>query len=101
MANKTKWIIGLLVLAVVILGGIVIYGYAVAPALTGYVADKQTEGYQFAIASLMQTAINNPCQPVPLQFGNQTVYLVNVECPALGINMDQTETVEQETLTSE
>ncbi len=76
--NKTKLLIWILVLVIVVLLGIVGYVFAVQPALTGYATAQQQTGVQLALLSVMQQA--GQCQTVPLTYGNVTMNLVAVEC---------------------
>jgi len=78
MARKLSILITFLILIIVVLAGVLIYAFVVAPSLTGYVVEKQNEGVQFALTSVFQAAKN--CQQVPLTFDNQTINLVAVEC---------------------
>lgn len=67
-----------LVLAVIILTMIVIYAFVIKPAINGYTIRAQTEGYNYAIVSLIQEA--QSCKPIPLTFNNQTVNIIAVNC---------------------
>tara|TARA_Y100000034_G_scaffold32457_1_gene39804 strand:- start:171 stop:449 length:279 start_codon:yes stop_codon:yes gene_type:complete len=76
--NKTKWVIGTLILLIVILVGVVSYAYVLKPAVSGYTISAQSQGVEFAVISIMQQASN--CQQVPLTFGNQTMNIIAVGC---------------------
>ncbi|MFH1325536.1 MAG: hypothetical protein ABIH49_02070 [archaeon] len=76
--NKRGLIIGILVLLVLLLGGLVVYSFALKPAISGYAINAQNQGVQYAVYSIMLEAAK--CQPVPLTFGNQTMNVVAVEC---------------------
>lgn len=78
MADKRKVLITLLIAVIIVLVVIIIYAFVIRPAYSGYVIDKQNEGIQIAIFSIMQRAAT--CQPVPLTFGNQTINIIAVEC---------------------
>ena len=79
--NKTALVIWLLVLIILILAIIMLYVFLVQPAIVNYQIDKRTEGYEFAIISVMQAAAQ--CQPVPLNYNGTTINLVAMECPAI------------------
>ena len=85
--NKTALVIWLLILVILILLVLVAYVFLVRPALTNYALDRQNEGVEFAIASVMQAAAQ--CQPVPLTYNNQTINLVAMECPAIQACLQQ------------
>ena len=73
-------IVLILILVIVVLLGVVLYTFAIRPAISGYVVNRQNEGVQFAVASIMQQATQQ-CQPVPLTFGNQTIHMIAIGCP--------------------
>ena len=95
MANKTNVLVGFLLLVIVVLGGVLVYLFVIQPAVTGYTVDRQTEGYQFAILSVMQNAAS--CQPVPLTYGEQTINLIALECPQIQQILQQAQTQASET----
>jgi len=76
--NKTALVIWLLVLIILILLILVAYVFLVQPAIASYNVDKQTQGYEFAIVSVMQAAAQ--CQQVPLTYENTTINLIWTEC---------------------
>lgn len=76
--ERSRLLIGILVFIIIILVGIVLYTFAIRPAISGYIVRTQTQGYQYAIFQIMQQAAQ--CQPVPLIFGNQTINVIAVEC---------------------
>jgi hypothetical protein len=76
--NKTRLLIWILVAVIVLLVGFIGYVFAVQPAITGYAVDRQVEGFQYAILSIMQQATT--CQPVPLVAGNQTINVIAIDC---------------------
>ncbi len=80
MDKKTKIIVGVLLAAVVVLAGIVVYGYSMGWLVTQQQA-AYTIGYQQAIVDVVQNSLN--CNAVPLTIGNQTFGLVNVACPCV------------------
>jgi len=71
-----------LVLVIVILLGIIAYTLLIKPAINAFVVAEQnkgyTQGYFFAVASLMQQGVS--CQPVPVYFGNYTLHMIATEC---------------------
>jgi len=78
MERKQRVLITVLVLIIIILAAIVFYSFIIKPSISGYVIDKQAEGYQIAILTIMQRA--STCQTVPLFYNNQTINLIAVEC---------------------
>jgi hypothetical protein len=78
MVNKTRTLISILILVIILLLAVIAYAFLIKPSYTGYVVGKQSEGYEFAIVSIMQRA--STCQPVPLVYNNQTITLIAVEC---------------------
>lgn len=78
MAKTTGIVIGILVLIIVVLGIFLVYAFAIRPAITGYAAERQFEGFEYALVSIMQQAAT--CQPVPLTYENQTINVVAIEC---------------------
>ncbi len=85
MADKTKITMTVLIAVVVILASIVIYAFIVSPRISGYIIDKQQEGYNYAVINIAQIATQ--CQePIPLIIGQneqgneQVIHLVAVEC---------------------
>lgn len=78
MAKSVGFVIGILLLIIVVLIGFLVYAFAIRPAITGYMAEKQFEGFEYALVSIMQQAAT--CQPVPLTYNNQTINMIWVEC---------------------
>lgn len=76
--DKTRLVIVILTLLVLILASFVIYAFAIKPTISGYAINAQNQGIEFAVISIMQQAAS--CQQVPLTFGNQTINLIAVEC---------------------
>jgi len=85
MVNKRNVLITVLVAIIVIMAAILVYAFVIQPTVTGFVVQKQTEGYnigyQTAFLDIMQQALT--CQPVPLTFGNQTINIIAIGCPPL------------------
>jgi flagellar basal body-associated protein FliL len=79
MANRQKALMWGMLVIILILAAIVVYAFVLSPAVTGYVADRQVEGYQIAISDIVQVV--SQCQTFPLNLGeNQTINLVALEC---------------------
>lgn len=78
MAKSTGIVIGVLLLIIIVLAGFLIYAFAVRPAVTGYVAEKQMQGIEFAVITIAEQA--KTCQLVPLLYGNETINMVWAEC---------------------
>lgn len=78
-ADKNKILITVLVVIVLVLLAVIAYTFVVSPRVSGYVVDKQVEGYQIAVLDIARTAAQ--CQTVPIQVGEgQTINLIAVEC---------------------
>jgi hypothetical protein len=75
MANKTNVLITVLVLIIVILAGILIYAFVIKPAYTGYVVERQTEGVQIAVTTIVTQVLQNGFISIPLG-ENQTLTLI-------------------------
>jgi len=73
MTDKKKVLITILVVIVVILAAIVVYAFVVRPAISGYTIQKQTEGVQIAVNSILASIQQNGFVAIPI--GNQTLYL--------------------------
>ena len=78
MKIERKILVPILIGIIVILAGIIFYIFVVKPAFNGYVTKLQSQGYAIAVYSLMQQA--STCQPVPLYFGNVTLYVIAIGC---------------------
>lgn len=78
MANRSTILIVALLLIIVVLGGIVLYSFLVKPQISGYTVEKQQQGIDFAVVSILQRAAQ--CQTVPLTYENVTLNLIAVEC---------------------
>ena len=74
MANRTNVLIVVLVLIIVVLAGIMVYAFVIKPKISGYTAQKQTEGVQIAINYIIAQLQQNGFVQIP--FGNQTLILV-------------------------
>ena len=89
MADKTKVLIVVLFIVIVILAGIMLYAFIVKPKISGYNVQKQTEGVNIAINYILTQLQQNGFVQIPV--GNQTLILVPYQPPA------QTQTLEQTT----
>ena len=85
MADKTKVTIAVLIAVVVILASIVIYAFIVSPRISGYIIEKQQQGYDYAVINIAQIAAQ--CQePIVLPIGQdeegnvQVRNLIAIEC---------------------
>lgn len=78
MTNRITILIVALLLIIVVLGGIVLYSFLVKPQISGYTVEKQQQGIDFAVVSILQRAAQ--CQTVPLTYENVTLNLIAVEC---------------------
>ncbi len=66
MANKTNILMVFLVLVIVVLAAIVLYAFVVAPAFSGYVVDKQTEGAVITINQILTQVQQNGFVEIPI-----------------------------------
>lgn len=73
MADKTKIVMALLIFAVIVLAGIVVYAFVVQPSISGYAVERQSEGYVFAVNSILTQIQQNGFAQITV--GNQTIYL--------------------------
>ena len=78
MVNRTRILITVLVLIIVVLAGIVVYSFLIKPQISGYVTNKQIEGANLVLTQIVNTVVQ--CQTFPLPIGNQTIHLVALEC---------------------
>ncbi|MDP3987321.1 MAG: hypothetical protein Q8P81_03795 [Nanoarchaeota archaeon] len=77
--DRSKTLIAILIVVVVALLAIIAYAFIVSPKFSGYVVDKQIEGYQIAVLDIARAAAQ--CQQVPIQVSeNQTINLIAAEC---------------------
>ena len=74
MADKRNVLIVVLALIVVVLALGLIYAFIIRPAISGYTVQKQTEGVQIAINSILAQLQQNGFVQIPI--GNQTLVLV-------------------------
>lgn len=74
MADRRNVLIVVLGLVVVIFALVMIYAFIIRPAISGYTVQKQTEGVNIAINSILAQLQQNGFVQIPL--GNQTLVLV-------------------------
>lgn len=74
MAERTKVLITILVLVIVILLGVVAYAFVISPAISGYTVQKQNEGVQIAVNAILTQLQQNGYVQIPV--GNKTLILV-------------------------
>ncbi len=75
MADKTRVTITVLVILVVLLAGFVVYSFVVQPAIQGYVVQRQTEGVQIAVNTILAQIQQYGFVQIPVG-ENQTLILV-------------------------
>ncbi len=76
--ERSKLIPIILVAVAVIIVLVVLFFLVVRPTINGYIVEAQTQGYQYAVYTLMTQA--SQCQPVPVFFGNQNMSLIWIDC---------------------
>ena len=83
--RKTKWIIGILILLVLILGMIVVYTYVAKPVITGYVTKTYNQGASQGANDVLSVLINQIQTQgyVQIPVGNQTLVLIPYIPPQL------------------
>lgn len=72
-ANKNLLIASLIIIILVLLG-IIIYIFAIKPAISNYVIGTQNQGIDYALAIIVQQIQQNGYVQIPI--GNQTLILV-------------------------
>lgn len=77
MADKKKVLITVLVAIIVILAAIIVYAFVIQPSVTGFIVQKQTEGYNYCLGVVTQNIVAQVQQNGFVQFpvGNETLYL--------------------------
>jgi len=78
MSKKSKISVAVLLLVISILLIFLLYVFVAKPAIQDYDLVKQNQGYEFAVVSIMQSAMQ--CQQVPLTYENYTVNIIATEC---------------------
>jgi hypothetical protein len=75
MADRTKVVIAILVVLVVALGAFILYSFVIQPTIQGYVVQKQTEGVQIAVTTILAQIQQYGYVQIPLA-ENQTLTLI-------------------------
>ncbi len=75
MADKTRLTITILVVLVVALAAFVLYSFVIQPTIDGYAVQKQTEGVQIAVNTILAQIQQNGFVQIPIG-SNQTLVLV-------------------------
>ena len=75
MADKTRLTITILVVLVVALAAFVLYSFVIQPTIDGYVVEKQTEGVQIAVTTILTQIQQNGFVQIPLA-DNQVLTLI-------------------------
>ncbi len=74
MADKKKVLITFLIAIIVVMAVILVYMFLIRPGVTGYAVDRQSEGIEFAIATIISQIQQNGFAQIPV--GNETLILV-------------------------
>ncbi len=72
--ENNRILIAVLLVLVVVLGGMVLYSFALKPAINGYVINAQNQGVNLAVASIVNQIQQQGYVQIPV--GNQTLVLV-------------------------
>lgn len=72
--ESNRVLIAVLLVLVVVLGGMVLYSFALKPAINGYVVSAQNQGVNLAVASIVNQIQQQGYVQIPV--GNQTLVLV-------------------------
>lgn len=75
MADKSKVVISILVVLVVILGAFIVYSFVITPAIQGYVVDRQNEGIYYTLNSILAQLNQTGIVQIPLG-GDQVLTLI-------------------------
>lgn len=79
MADKNKTLVAILVAIIVVMAIVLLYIFLIQPSITGYAVERQQEGVDFALASIIEVVAQ--CQPFPVSVGeDQTITLYALEC---------------------
>ncbi|MBW6442270.1 hypothetical protein K0A97_00620 [Patescibacteria group bacterium] len=83
MVDKSKRIIILLLTVITILLVFILYNFLLKPQISGYVVNKQLEGYSMAINQIVEIVAPPRCEPLAIQYGdfqNESIQIVSIEC---------------------
>ena len=72
--ESNRILIAVLIILVAVLGGMVLYSFALKPAISGYVVNAQNQGVNLAVASIVSQIQQQGYVQIPV--GNQTLVLV-------------------------
>ena len=75
MADKTRLTMTILVILVILLAGTLLYFFVIQPAIQGYVIDRQNEGVQIAVGTILTQIQQYGYVQIPVG-ENQTLVLV-------------------------
>jgi len=78
--KKQKTLMIALFAVIAVLALLVIYAFAVRPAVNGYATKVYQQGVQDAVVSIMQQAAQCNSKGVSLNYQNQTLNLVALQC---------------------
>ncbi len=87
--ENNRILIAVLLVLVVVLGGMVLYSFALKPAISGYVVNAQNQGVNLAVASIVNQIQQQGYVQIPV--GNQTLVLVpyNSNQQQQAVNVDE------------
>lgn len=87
--ENNRILVAVLLVLVVVLGGMVLYSFALKPAINGYVVNAQTQGVNLAVASIVNQIQQQGYVQIPV--GNQTLVLVPYNPPQQpqAVNVDE------------
>ena len=77
--ESNRILIAVLIILVAVLGGMVLYSFALKPAISGYVVNAQNQGVNLAVASIVSQIQQQGY--VQLTIGNNTLILVPYQPP--------------------
>lgn len=80
MADKTRLTMTILVILVILLAGTLLYFFVIQPAFQGYAIQKQTEGVQIAVGTILTQIQQYGYVQIPVG-ENQTLVLVPYNPP--------------------
>ena len=76
MADKSKVVIIVLAILVVVLAIVVLYSFVIQQAIQGYNVQRQTEGMQIAVNSILLQLQQQGFVQIPMGEGQQPLVLV-------------------------
>lgn len=75
---KGDMLVKVLVATSIVLALALFFVLVIQPGITGRLIQAQEEGLEWAVVSIMYQA--SQCQPVPLQYGNDTITVIAMHC---------------------